>query len=54
MEDKYTIGNCPHCGKYLPLKNGVCKDCQNKKIDMPDFMKEAFGEFDNGDKHETK
>jgi len=37
--DNYTFGNCRHCNKCRPLKNGICLDCKN---DIPDFLKDLF------------
>ena len=46
MKDKYTFGRCKNCGKEAPLKNGYCKDCQDKKVDLPEGFEELFGGFD--------
>jgi len=47
MKDKYEIGQCKNCGKNLPLKNGYCKDCQKKKVDLPPGFNEVFRGFKN-------
>ena len=40
IEDIYRFDKCKNCGKYLPLKNDLCINCQNK--DLPDFLKDLF------------
>ena len=40
--DNYTLGKCKICGEYKALKNGVCTECKNN--DMPDFLKDLFGD----------
>jgi uncharacterized OB-fold protein len=47
MKDKYEFGKCKNCGKETTLKNNYCKDCQDKKIEMPDVFKDIFGAFDD-------
>ena len=42
--DEYTLGQCPSCGKYGALKNGLCIDCEDK-LQVPDFMKDLFDNF---------
>jgi len=44
-EDVFYLGYCKFCNKFTGLKNGLCKDCQDK--DIPDFFKDIFGGFDN-------
>jgi len=44
--NKFTLGECSLCGEHKALKNGVCAECV-KKNDLPDFMKDIFGEFDD-------
>jgi uncharacterized OB-fold protein len=41
--DKYTLGKCSICGKYIALKNDICVECKDK-IDMPEFFKNLFEE----------
>ena len=43
MKDKYEFGKCKNCSKEAPLKNGYCKDCQDKKMDLPPGFEEMFG-----------
>ena len=40
IEDIYKFDKCTKCGKYLPLKNSLCINCQD--YDLPDFMKDLF------------
>lgn len=39
----YIIGKCNTCNRTVPLKDGVCKDCQVKE--MPDFLKDILKGF---------
>jgi len=44
-EDVFYLSYCKNCHKFAALKNGHCKDCQDK--DIPEFFKDIFGGFDN-------
>ncbi len=45
-EETYLIGECKICVRYKALMNNVCADCASK-IDLPDFMKDLMGRFEN-------
>jgi len=47
-EDIYTFGMCKVCKKNRPLKNGVCRECKEKQPELPDFLKDLFGNFKGG------
>ena len=47
IEDIYRFDRCRKCGKYLPLKNELCINCQTE--DLPDFLKDLFRKKDKHD-----
>lgn len=51
MNNKFTLGKCKYCKEYKPLKNGVCKECEDNKVggtgyDLPECFKDIFDGFD--------
>lgn len=40
MESEYEFGYCRTCNQWAALKDGICAQCEDKKI--PDFLKELF------------
>jgi len=43
-EDIFYLGYCKICQQFDSLKNGICAECEKK--DIPDFLKDIFGGFD--------
>ncbi len=41
IKNIYKFDKCLFCGKYKPLKNNICKDC-DEEVDLPDFLKDLF------------
>ena len=48
-KDNYSIDYCQNCKQFAALKNGYCKDCQDKQL--PDFFKDMLEKF-NGENHD--
>lgn len=51
----YTLGKCRYCKEYKALKDGICKECENKKMggvpgDLPDWMDDLLNGSNPGDK----
>jgi hypothetical protein len=44
-EDVFYLDFCKKCNQFTALKNGICAECEKK--DIPDFLKDIFGGFEN-------